>query len=92
MQARPSREQFEVPFYQFGDHDPTGVLIPRSIERRLEEMCETLGCSAPIVERVAQAALRVAEGSERELLRSWVHKRQATRKKIHRKDAFQMTE
>ena len=24
--------------YQFGDHDPSGVLIPRTIERRLDEM------------------------------------------------------
>jgi hypothetical protein len=29
------------------------VLIPRSIERRLIEMCERLDCSAPNVERVA---------------------------------------
>jgi hypothetical protein len=25
--------------YQFGDHDPSGVLIPQTIERRLEELC-----------------------------------------------------
>ena len=39
--------------YQFGDHDPTGILIPQTIERRLNEMCEELGCLAPHVERVA---------------------------------------
>jgi hypothetical protein len=36
--------------YQFGDHDPTGVIIPKAIEKRLEEMA--LGCDIT-VERVA---------------------------------------
>lgn len=36
--------------YQFGDHDPTGALIPRTIETRLREFCPT----APLtVERVS---------------------------------------
>jgi hypothetical protein len=39
--------------YQFGDHDPSGVLIPQTIKRRLSEMCERLHCPAPFVERVA---------------------------------------
>ena len=39
--------------YQFGDWDPSGVLIPKSIEARLEQMCEELGCEPPYVERVA---------------------------------------
>jgi hypothetical protein len=39
--------------YQFGDHDPSGVLIPRVIERRLKQFCEMLGCPPPIIERVA---------------------------------------
>ena len=26
--------------YQFGDHDPTGCLIPKSIQRRLDEFCD----------------------------------------------------
>jgi hypothetical protein len=39
--------------YQFGDHDPSGVLIPLTIERRLIEMSEGLGCPPPHVERVA---------------------------------------
>jgi DNA topoisomerase VI subunit A len=39
--------------YQFGDHDPSGVLIPQTIERRLIEMCEKLDCPPPSVKRVA---------------------------------------
>jgi hypothetical protein len=39
--------------YQFGDHDPTGVIIPETIERRLEELCDKLECQYPIVERIA---------------------------------------
>ncbi len=39
--------------YQFGDHDPTGVTIPKSMERRLAEMCEKLHCPPPTVKRVA---------------------------------------
>lgn len=47
--------------YQFGDHDPSGVLIPRSIERRLDEMCERLGCPPPVVERVALTEEHITE-------------------------------
>jgi hypothetical protein len=39
--------------YQFGDHDPTGCLIPRSIGARLHEFCEKHDCQYPIVERIA---------------------------------------
>jgi hypothetical protein len=39
--------------YQFGDWDPSGVLIPRSIEARLAQMCEKLDCEPPMVTRVA---------------------------------------
>jgi hypothetical protein len=39
--------------YQFGDHDPSGVLIPKSLEENLGEMCEQLRCPPPIVTRVA---------------------------------------
>jgi hypothetical protein len=39
--------------YQFGDHDPSGVLIPQTIERRLNELCEQLGCDPPTVQRIA---------------------------------------
>jgi hypothetical protein len=36
--------------YQFGDHDPTGALIPRAIEARLREFCPEIDFT---VERVA---------------------------------------
>lgn len=49
--------------YQFGDWDPSGVLIPQSIERRLNEMCERLDCPAPYVERVALTDQHIAEYS-----------------------------
>jgi hypothetical protein len=39
--------------YQFGDHDPSGVLIPKTIKRRLTELCERLDCPPPQVKRVA---------------------------------------
>jgi hypothetical protein len=39
--------------YQFGDHDPTGVMIPRSLEARLNEFCERYDCASPVIERVA---------------------------------------
>jgi hypothetical protein len=47
--------------YQFGDHDPSGVLIPQTIERRLGEMCERLGCPPPSVERVALTETQITE-------------------------------
>ena len=39
--------------YQFGDHDPTGCLIPKSIENRLCEFCDEHGIDPPVVERSA---------------------------------------
>jgi hypothetical protein len=39
--------------YQFGDHDPTGCLIPKSIANRLEEFCDNNDCPYPTVERIA---------------------------------------
>ena len=39
--------------YQFGDHDPTGCLIPKSIEARLDEFCREHDCKPPFVERIA---------------------------------------
>lgn len=39
--------------YQFGDHDPTGCLIPKTIEARLREFCGKYDCWPPIVERIA---------------------------------------
>jgi hypothetical protein len=51
---RNAAEQGKRTFiYQFGDHDPSGVLIPKTIERRLDEMCELFGCPPPQVERIA---------------------------------------
>ena len=47
--------------YQFGDHDPSGVLIPQTIERRLNELCEQLGCDPPIVKRVALTEEMISE-------------------------------
>jgi hypothetical protein len=39
--------------YQFGDHDPTGCLIPKSIQARLNEFCDKHDCPFPFVERIA---------------------------------------
>jgi hypothetical protein len=39
--------------YQFGDHDPTGCLIPKTIEARLREFCDKHRCAYPTVERIA---------------------------------------
>jgi hypothetical protein len=47
--------------YQFGDWDPSGVLVPQSIERRLNQMCERLDCPAPSVERVALTEAHITE-------------------------------
>jgi hypothetical protein len=47
--------------YQFGDWDPSGVLIPQSIERRLDEMCERLDCPPPVLKRVALTEAHIAE-------------------------------
>src|SRR6266536_1381541 len=47
--------------YQFGDHDPSGVLIPETIERRLNQLCERLDCPAPYLERVALTEEQIAE-------------------------------
>jgi hypothetical protein len=59
--ARADRQGKTSYIYQFGDHDPSGVLIPKSIERRLDEMCERLGCPSPIIERVALTEEHIAE-------------------------------
>jgi hypothetical protein len=44
--------------YQFGDHDPTGELIPRTIEARLREFCPDVEFS---VERVALTVDHIVE-------------------------------
>jgi hypothetical protein len=48
--ARAGKDSY---IYQFGDHDPTGCLIPKSIEARLREFCEEADCPYPIVERIS---------------------------------------
>jgi hypothetical protein len=51
----------ETYIYQFGDHDPSGVLIPQTIERRLDELCQKFDCPAPIIERVALTEEQIDE-------------------------------
>ena len=53
MIARAARAGKDAFIYQFGDHDPSGVLIPKTIDRRLGELCQKLGCDPPSIERVA---------------------------------------
>jgi hypothetical protein len=49
--------------YQFGDHDPSGVLIPKTLERRLNQLCEKFDCPLPIIERVALTEEQIDEFS-----------------------------
>jgi hypothetical protein len=49
--------------YQFGDHDPSGVLIPKMIENRLDQMCQRFDCPTPIIERVALTEAHIDEFS-----------------------------
>ena len=44
-----------------GDHDPSGVLIPQTIERRLEEFCKSFRSAPPIIERVALTKQQIEE-------------------------------
>ena len=46
--------------YQLGDHDPTGALIPRTIEARLREFCPNIGFA---VERIALTEAQIIEYS-----------------------------
>ena len=46
--------------YQFGDHDPTGAMIPKSMEKRLREFCPDADFT---LERVALTPGQVAEYS-----------------------------
>jgi hypothetical protein len=43
----------EVFIYQFGDHDPTGCLIPKHIGRQINDWCDEEGCDRPTIERIA---------------------------------------
>jgi hypothetical protein len=47
--------------YQFGDHDPSGVLIPKTIKKRLNELCDRLKCPAPHIERIALTPEQIDE-------------------------------
>ena len=39
--------------YQFGDHDPTGMIIPKVIEDRMRWFCERTDSDMPTIERYA---------------------------------------
>jgi hypothetical protein len=39
--------------YQFGDHDPSGCLVPKIIDAPINEFCEQHNCAPAIVERIA---------------------------------------
>jgi hypothetical protein len=47
--------------YLFGDHDPSGVLIPQTIETRLNQLCEKFDCGAPYFERAALTFQQIEE-------------------------------
>lgn len=47
--------------YQFGDHDPTGVMIPQSLDSRLSEFCERYNCPRPIIQRIALTEQQIIE-------------------------------
>jgi hypothetical protein len=47
--------------YQFGDHDPSGVPIPQTIQSRLNTLCERLDCQTPIIERAALTEKQISE-------------------------------
>ena len=49
--------------YQFGDHDPTGALIPQVIEKRMQWFCEQADCAYPTVERYAITEEQIEEYS-----------------------------
>jgi len=62
--AKASRAGKQSYIYQFGDHDPSGVLIPRTIERRLIELCGKFNrCRPPIIERIALTEEQIAQHS-----------------------------
>jgi hypothetical protein len=58
---RAARANKSTYIYQFGDWDPSGVLIPQTIERRLNEFSEKFDCPSPFFERVALTAAQIAE-------------------------------
>jgi hypothetical protein len=56
--ARASKPTY---IYQFGDHDPSGVLIPQTIQKRLGQMCGKLDCPPPHFERAALTPEHIEE-------------------------------
>jgi len=56
--AEAGKESF---IYQFGDHDPTGALIPQVIESRMHWFCERADCQMPTVERYALTEEQIEE-------------------------------
>ena len=56
--AESGKESF---LYQFGDHDPTGALIPKVIEDRIRWFCERNDCPMPTVERYALTQGQIEE-------------------------------
>jgi hypothetical protein len=46
--------------HQFGDHDPSGGLIPKVMRERLTEFCEQHNIDAPTVERIALTPAQIA--------------------------------
>jgi hypothetical protein len=51
--ARAANAGKRTYIYQFGDHDPSGVLIPKTIRHRLDQFCAMLDCPSPTIKRVA---------------------------------------
>jgi hypothetical protein len=47
--------------YQFGDHDPTGALIPEVIKSRMDWFCQRADCPMPDVERFALTTPQIEE-------------------------------
>jgi hypothetical protein len=59
--AKAGKQTF---LYQFGDHDPSGCLIPRVIEDRLDQFCERSDCLFPpwpYIERIALTEKQIDE-------------------------------
>jgi hypothetical protein len=59
--ARAGAANKRTYIYQFGDHDPSGVLIPKTIEHRLHQLCEKFDCWPPVIERVALTEEQIAQ-------------------------------
>jgi DNA topoisomerase VI subunit A len=47
--------------YQFGDHDPSGCLIPEVIKARIKQFCERWDCHLPEIERIALTKEQIDE-------------------------------